>query len=124
MPPKAKKTKPDLAKPIASNTTEAKATDSNIMFEWRGHQFVVDILAVKYATASFSLRVAANEQLPYTTRLDAATKVMEAAVGQEQLLKALELEPEFFENEAVFADFFNRYTEAMHGASVGESQAS
>lgn len=123
MPP-SKSKKQSAAKPIASSAVEAKATDANIMFEWRGHQFVVDVLAVKWATASFSLRVAANEQLPYTTRLDAATKVMEAAIGQEQLMRALEIEPEFFENEAVLTEFFSCYTEAMHGASLGESQAS
>lgn len=119
MPPKAKK-KPDLGKPIAANATEAAATNANILFEWRGRQFVVDVLGVKYATASFTLRVAANESLPYTTRLDAVTKVMEAAIGQEQLMKVLEIEPDFFENEAALAEFFNCYTQAMHGASTGE----
>jgi hypothetical protein len=123
MPPKAKK-KPDLAKPVAANAAQATATNSNIVFTWRDREFVVDVLAVKYATASFTLRVAANESLPYTTRLDAVTKVMEAAIGQEQLMRVLEIEPDFFENEAVLADFFNCYTEAMHGASVGESPAS
>lgn len=115
---------PDLSKAVTVNPTEAEAAGLNIAFEWRGVPFVVDVQAVKFGKAAFSIRVVNNESLPVMTRMDACMAVLEAAVGQEQLMKALELEPAFFDDITVLTSFWDAYTKAMHGAASGESLAS
>lgn len=115
---------PDLAKAVTLNPAEAEAMDRNIAFEWRGIPFVVDITAVKFGKAAFAIRVVANESLNLMTRIDAAVSVLEAAIGQEQLMKAMEAEPTFFDDMDVMRSFWDAYMKAVHGAASGESLAS
>lgn len=115
---------PNLDRPIAGSVLEAEAQGGNIAFEWRGIAFVVDITAVKFGKAAFSLRVVSNESLNVMTRMDAAVAVLESAVGQEQLMQALEIAPDFFDDVDTMRSFFDAYTTAVHGASSGESRAS
>lgn len=122
--PRKSRSTPDLTRPIASNAVEAEANGLNLAFEWRDVHFVVDVLAVRFGKAAFSLRVVGNESLPLMTRMNAAIEVLESAVGQEQLMKALEVAPDFFDDIDTMKSFWDAYTTAVHGAPSGESQAS
>lgn len=122
--PRKPRSTPDLSRPIAANPVEAEANGLNMTFEWRGIHFVVDIQAVKFGKAAFSLRIVGNDVLPLMTRMNAAIEVLESAIGQEQLMKALDVEPDFFDDIDTMKSFWDAYTTAVHGAPSGESQAS
>lgn len=116
--------RPDLSRPVTTDPVEAEARDFNIVFRWRDLDFVVDPLAVKFGQAAFNLRVAGNEKLNGMTRMDAAVATLEAAIGQEQLIRVQEVAPDFWDNIDTMRSFWDAYTLAMHGAASGESQAS
>jgi len=115
---------PDLSRALAPNALAAEAQGRNITFVWRDIEFVVDLQAVKFGKAAFSIRVVNNDTLNVMVRMDAAMAVLEAAVGQEQLMQALAVEPNFFDDIEVIHSFWDAYTTAVYGAASGESQAS
>lgn len=117
---------PDVTKPPADNIAQAEAAphEFTVPFSFRDHEFLIDLLTVQFGRAQFSLRVASNESLPILARVNAAIDVLESAIGQEQLRVAVELAPGLFDVEAVMAEFWGAFLQAIHGATPGESSAS
>jgi hypothetical protein len=124
--PTAKPRAAPRRKKIAENPLQAEAAPDEfaVAFEWRGHAFVVDTKAVQYGRAAFALRVATNESQALLTRVNAMLDVYEAAIGQDQLAIAVELEPRLFDDPEAAMSFWQAMTAAVHGGEPGESSAS
>lgn len=128
--PAAKVTQPRPREPKATRLTasaaqaEAAPDQFTLYFTWRDHLFTVDTKTVRFGAAAFSIRKVGNENIGLYERVQAMADALSAAIGEEQLNIAFNLDRNLFDDSTVMTSFWEAFTQAVHGASTGESSAS